>query len=104
MSQKKVKLYIYQDEGETVYVDSIETESFDDFVLIKIGDDAEIDDVERLHDVFSKIFQNKKIVIIPSAMNLSFYGVRIEEKENDRPTDSKLQHETTSTETPGHTP
>lgn len=91
-----VKLYIYEDRGDVTYIDSIEAESFDEFVLVKVEDGLAREEYEQMHEQFVNIFPNKKMIIMPASMNISFHGVRVE--DDDRPFDSELQHETPTTE------
>lgn len=103
MSSKSVKLMIYQDLGESTIIDGIEAKSFSDFVIIQTKDDNMDDEtLERMQQTFSHILSNKKVVVIPASIDVSFYGIEKIEEDDDRPVNSELQHEGSPEETSGH--
>lgn len=83
MSEKSVKLKVYQTQGDKTYIDTIEAESFDSFVLVAMPD---MEVANTMTEELIQMFPNKKIIVVPKEWDISFYGVEVD--NDDRPTDS----------------
>lgn len=90
-----VKLKVYQFESEAIYIDTIEARDFGDFLIATLNNFDEIDFESVIHHLKDN-FPDKKILVIPQGMDIAFYGIR---EDDDRRTDSQLQHEGSAEET-----
>jgi hypothetical protein len=95
MSNKPLKLYVYETQPEKTYIHSFEADDFNDFMLVKLGKmtaEEHLNTVDTLRTELDKIYPDKQLIIISDGLDISFYGIRISEEEEDvsRPSDSEL--------------
>jgi len=96
-----VKLYIYQIESEKTYIEAIEAESFNDFIIARFNGNSESVDFENMSMNLKEAFPDKKVLLVPHDLDLMFYGIeKVEEENNGSGSfDRELQHEEITGET-----
>jgi hypothetical protein len=73
-----VKLQIYEHNTEEVVIDSFEARTWDDLVVLEV-DYMDADTVENLREAvhaYCDQHPEKQVLLVPKAMNLTFYGFK----------------------------
>lgn len=86
IGKKLVKLMIYRHESKTTFVEGVEAEDWNDFLIVHMNaKDITEEAFNALQEGLSRL--KKQVIVVPREWDMEFYGVEVdtESKNENKP-------------------